>query len=242
MKTKHDSRILNSIFSVLQYFCIIFLHSMFLQYFIIFSDTQYFYTQYFYKRYPSSSSPGPSFPSFLCILRHLPHHLPQHLDKSCLTPKHYLSSSCPHTRSPAYRNSNFAIRKVTEFEWRFRFSLGNLKSRIWFLQGSPFYSGMRGVWLTPPPAQNMLAHIPGSTVFESAGSLNRDLHFLGSTLLKSVEPRMCSHTFRDEGGVAHPPQPRICSHTFRDPTKSSLGHIPALPAQFPGFYKKFAHP
>ena len=51
MKTKHDSRILNSIFSVLQYFCIIFLHSMFLQYLIIFSSTQIFYTQYFYTQY-----------------------------------------------------------------------------------------------------------------------------------------------------------------------------------------------
>ena len=99
----------------------------------------------------------------------------------------------------------------------------------------------------------MLAHIPGSTVFESAGSLNRDLHFPGSTLLKSVEPRICSHTFRDEGAVAHaPPNPeyartisgilqkvcsvifRLCPHNFQDPTKSSLTHNP-------GSYKKFIH-
>ena len=109
------------------------------------------------------------------------------------------------------------------------------------------------MWLTPPPAQNTLAHIPGSTVFESAGSLNRDLHFPGSTLLKSVEPRMCSHTFRDEGGVAHPPPnpeyarsysgfartisgilQKVHSPIIRDPTKSSLTHNP-------GFYKKFTH-
>ena len=118
----------------------------------------------------------------------------------------------------------------------------------------PFLFRDEGGVAHPPPAQNMLAHIPGSTVFESAGSLNRDLHFPGSTLLKSVEPRMCSHTFRDEGGVAHPPPNpeyarthsgilqkvhsvifRLCPHNFRDSTKSSLTHNP-------GFYKKFAHP
>ena len=187
MKTKHDSRILNSIFSVLQYFCIIFLHSMFLQYLVIFSNTQIFCTQYFYTQY-------------LYTIFTLISYTPNSFTHNIFT----LNISCEgqpgsHFAFQVVFNSKFKLCHPKGHRIWMTFSIFSRKFEIpnLIFTRIPFLFRDEGGVAHPPPAQNMLAHIPGSTVFESAGSLNRDLHFPGSTLLKSVEPRMCSHTLRD---------------------------------------------